>query len=62
MNENPYEQNPSLFFDLFKKRHICPTYWAYAKETDGFQTEYMLNEDCINGCCSSVGFSANISL
>lgn len=52
MNENPYDQNPSLFFDLFKKRHICPTYWSYAKETDKMKTEFMLEEDCINGCCS----------
>ena len=51
-NPNPYSQNPSLFFDLFKRRHICPTYWSYAKETDGFQTEFMLEENCINGCCS----------
>lgn len=50
MNENPFENHPELFEQVFKAKHKCPTVEIYNKDTN-CNIEYLTDELCVNGCC-----------
>ena len=57
---NPFETYPETIASIYRKRHVCPTRWAYAEENvrangevepDARLEEYWINEECAYGYC-----------